>query len=230
MNEPAPPRPAEDLTAWNDAMVARYDIDAYYADAHPLVRWVEARRLRALDALAAAAPGERLLEVGCGGGHVLMRYPDQERWGIDLSSVMLERSARRVPGARLARASADRLPFASGSFDVVLCTEVLEHVPDPGAVVAELMRVAAPGARVVVSIPNEGLIDRTKRVLSRLWLLRGPLRRLAGEGNEWHLHAFDLRLLRQVCAGHARVARVRSVPFRMAPVRYVARLRPPARP
>src|SRR5581483_7985494 len=47
--------------------------------------------------------------------------------------------------------SADALPVADGTFDVVLCTQVLEHVPDPARVVRELRRVVAPGGRVLLS-------------------------------------------------------------------------------
>ncbi len=50
-------------------------------------------------------------------------------------------------------ASAEALPVADGSFDLVLCTQVLEHVPEPGAVLAECFRVLAPGGRVALTVP-----------------------------------------------------------------------------
>ncbi len=222
---PAPPETSREIAAWNEAMVDRYDIERYYEAAHPLVRWVERHRLEALRRLAAAQPGERLLEVGCGAGHVLARFEGVTRFAIDLSSAMLARTKRRLAGqARLAQAFADGLPFASGSFDVVLCTEVLEHTADPAAVIAELMRVARPGARVIVSVPNEKNIDRAKRFIRRMPVLSRMLSTLAAEGNEWHLHDFDLTLLRRTVAGTAHIAELVAVPGRLLPVRYVARL------
>ncbi|MGD8276564.1 MAG: methyltransferase domain-containing protein [Gemmatimonadota bacterium] len=213
------------FAAWNEEMVARYDIERYYERAHPVVRWLEARRLDALLRLAAPRPGERVLEVGCGAGHVLERFKTCERTGIDLSVSMLHRTRRRLGASvRLSRASADRLPFGDGAFDVVVCTEVLEHTPDPAAVLAELVRVAGPDGRVVVSIPNEGQIDRAKRVLRRTPLLRTWLRTLAAEGNEWHLHTFDLRLLRKVAGGAATIRRTVGIPNRLVPLRWVALL------
>jgi ubiquinone/menaquinone biosynthesis C-methylase UbiE len=220
-------RPDTDFVAWNEAMVERYDIDRYYERSHPLVRWVEARRLKALEAFASAQTGDRVLEVGCGAGHVLARFATANRTGIDLSSGMLERARRRLgPEVRLLRSQAERLPFADGSFDVVLCTEVLEHTNDPSQVISELLRVAGPDGRVIVSIPSEKNIDRAKRALSMIPILRRFLRSLADTGNEWHLHEFDLALLRQVSGrAHADIVRLKGVPSAVAPIRYVALLK-----
>jgi ubiquinone/menaquinone biosynthesis C-methylase UbiE len=210
---------------WNEAMVQRYDIDRYYREARGIVRWIEGKRLAALTRLADAHPRDRLLEVGCGGGHVLEHFSQARRFGVDLSENMLARAGKRLNGkAVLLRASADALPFRAGSFDIVLCTEVLEHVPDPAAVISELLRVSAPGARVVVSIPNERNIDRAKRVLRRTPLLSRMLRTLAAEGNEWHLHQFDWPMLERNVTGIARIRDRIAIPNRIMPVRYVASL------
>jgi ubiquinone/menaquinone biosynthesis C-methylase UbiE len=212
---------------WNETMVERYDIDRYYAESKGLVRWIERQRLAALIRLADVQPRDRLLEVGCGAGHVLQQFPQTRRTGIDLSANMLRRARARLNHTvSLLRGSADRLPCASGAFDVVLCTEVLEHVPDPSAVIGELMRVAAPGARVVVSIPNERNIDLAKRLLRRTPLLARMLRTLAEEGNEWHLHQFDWSLLERNLKGLARVAQRIAIPNPLLPIRYVASLEP----
>jgi ubiquinone/menaquinone biosynthesis C-methylase UbiE len=221
-----------ELAEWNERMVERYDIERYYRDAHPVVRWIE--RLR-LDAIVRLAGGDaaRVLEVGVGAGHVLARFAGRALTGLDLSPRMLERARGRLgEHAVLVRGSADALPFAAGSYDAVICTEVLEHTPEPAAVLRELVRVAGAGA-VVVSIPNEAMIDRAKRLIRRLPLVRNWLGRLAGEGNEWHLHHFDLPMLRRLAMGVAAIERVVATPNRLTPVRYVVRLRadgPPQAP
>lgn len=217
----------EDVARWNEEMVRRYDIERYYSDSHPLVRWIEERRLRLLHRCAAATAGDRVLEVGCGAGHVLHRFHGTDRTGVDLSPAMLQRARTRLgPAVRLLRGSAEALPLPDAAFDVIICTEVLEHVPHPDRAIAELMRVAAPGARIVVSIPNERNIDRAKRLIRALPVVRTLLRSLAGEGNEWHLHHFDAAYLRRMIAGHARIAELHPVPLPLMPVRYVALLRP----
>jgi ubiquinone/menaquinone biosynthesis C-methylase UbiE len=216
---------AREHADWNERMVERYDIESYYRDAHPIVRWVERRRLDAIDRLTAKARAARVLEVGVGAGHVLSRIEGAATTGLDLSPGMLARARRRLgEGTPLVRGSADALPFADGSYDAVICTEVLEHTPDPGSVLRELVRVAGKGA-VIVSVPNEAMIDRAKRLIARTPLLRSWLRTLAGEGNEWHLHDFDLPMLRRLATGVATIEMVIPVPGRLAPVRYVALLR-----
>lgn len=217
----------DDVVQWNEQMVRRYDIERYYRDSHAVVRWIERRRIDLLHRCAQAAAGDRVLEVGCGAGHVLARFAGCDRTGVDLSPAMLTRARARLGAdVRLLRGSAEALPLDDATCDVVLCTEVLEHVPHPGRAIAELMRVAAPGARVVVSIPNERNIDRAKAMIRALPILRGVLRTLAAEDNEWHLHRFDVALLRQVAAGTARIGAVHGVPFGVLPVRYVAVLHP----
>jgi ubiquinone/menaquinone biosynthesis C-methylase UbiE len=220
-------RTARELAEWNDEMVRRYDIERYYERSHPITRWLEQQRLRVLRGMAQPRAGERMLEVGCGAGHVLEKFEECKRTGIDLSSIMLERTARRLGNSiPLVQGSADSLPFRSGSFDIVVCTEVLEHTTDPAAVIEELMRVAGSSGRVIVSVPNEAMIDRAKATLRRIPVLRSMLRSLADEGNEWHLQNFDLPLLRDMAGGRARITQIRPIPNRLTPVRYVAELRP----
>lgn len=221
-------RSQRELAEWNDEMVRRYDIERYYERSHPITRWLEQQRLSVLRALASPRAGEHVLEVGCGAGHVLEKFAECRRTGIDLSPIMLERTRRRLGGdLPLSRASADALPFHDAAFDIVVCTEVLEHTTDPGKVMDELMRVAGPQGRVVVSVPNEAMIDRAKRVLRRIPILRSMLKSLAAEGNEWHLQTFDLKLLLELARGRASVTRIRPIPSALAPVRYVAELRAP---
>lgn len=218
------PRP-DDFAAWNEAMVERYDIDRYYERSHRVIRWLERRRLDLLYAVARPVRDDRVLEVGCGGGHVLERFAGLARTGVDMSPSMIGRSRRRLGSAvTLLRASAEDLPLDDHSFDVILCTEVLEHTREPWIVIEELMRVAAPGARVVVSIPNERNIDRAKRAIRSVPGARRLLRTLADEGNEWHLHRFDEPYLRHMISGIAEIRTLRGIPYDVVPIRLVALL------
>ena len=213
------------VSEWNEAMVDRYDIDRYYQDSHFIVRWIERRRIKLLQRYAAARPGDHVLEVGCGAGHVLATFPDVQRTGIDLSAAMLKRARKRLgKDVELMQSAAEHLPFADSTFDVVLCTEVLEHTVAPEKVILELMRVARPGGRVVVSIPNEAMIDRAKRISRGMPIIRTMLRTLADEGNEWHLHHFDRAKLREVTRGVAKIEQMHGVPNNALAVRYVALL------
>lgn len=108
----------------------------------------ELLRLRLL-ALAHLFRG-RILDLGCGGKpYALMLGSRVERWiGLDRRAVVAGATAADVFGSALA------VPFLTKSFDVVLCTQVLEHVPFPQTLFAEVKRVLKPGGHVIVSAPQ----------------------------------------------------------------------------
>jgi len=113
-------------------------------------------------------PGERVLDLGCGfGRHAFEAF----RRGADV--VAVDRSADEVAEvtkmfgamvaageaaptqlARAVRADLTALPFPDGSFDTVIASEVLEHIPNDADAIAEIARVVRPGGRVAVTVPR----------------------------------------------------------------------------
>jgi SAM-dependent methyltransferase len=105
--------------------------------------------------------GSRVLDLGCGDGAIAAAFAgaggrvvamDLDPWRVDNT----RRLADDQPGARLDVVSADghRLPFARDAFDLVILSDLIEHVKDPGRVMEEVTRVLAPGGAVYVSVPN----------------------------------------------------------------------------
>ncbi|MFC0625857.1 class I SAM-dependent methyltransferase [Kribbella deserti] len=118
------------------------------------------RRKAAYDRLAElceAETGEKVLDVGCGTGYLTRRLkaavgPGGAVTGVDPSRPMLEYAVRHVPTCYFQEASAQALPFAEGSFDLVASSLAIHHVP-PGQqpeAFRELRRVLRPGGRVVI--------------------------------------------------------------------------------
>lgn len=111
-------------------------------------------------------PGQRLLDLGCGEGrHALTAYlkPGVEVFGVDLSAGDLGTAVERIddmadydPEGRVQFLQGDalRLPFADASFDRVICSEVLEHIPNYLSVLEEIDRVLKPGGKLCVSVPR----------------------------------------------------------------------------
>ena len=110
-----------------------------YAVRAPLVRWLREQAVDAHEALGSY----RLLDVGCG------QKPYEQLFAPFVSSYVgvdpVENPLAELQG------SVEALPVADASFDVVLCSQVLEHCDHPGRAVRELRRVAAPGGRVLAS-------------------------------------------------------------------------------
>ena len=116
-----------------------------------------ARRARLLFEDLDPRPGERVLDCGCGiGFHLLLLAAVR-----GLAAPGVDTDIRRLRQARLgparppvAGAALPRLPFRDGTFDKILASEVLEHVTDDRAALAELFRVLKPGGVLAVSVPH----------------------------------------------------------------------------
>ena len=111
--------------------------------------------------LGVLAPGERVLDVGCGAGTdslvaAQMVAPGGHVTGLDMTPEMLAKaraSAREagIGNAEFIEADAEDLPFADESFDVVISNGVIDLIPDKDAVFSEIFRVLAPGGRLQIA-------------------------------------------------------------------------------
>jgi ubiquinone/menaquinone biosynthesis C-methylase UbiE len=216
-----------DFVSWNEEMVQKYDPESYHLHSGLAIRLIETLRVDAIKAAIQSQPHDRILEVGVGAGNVLEKIEQGRLTGIDISETVLAKAKRRLKNcqAELIKGNAQALPFSDGVFNKVICTEVLEHVEDPRKVIEEMRRIAETGAVIVVSIPNEGLINRLKKLLFTLRL--NAL--LSGKGytvpnrmdDEWHLHSFDINLLRETLQGKLSIVKVKAIPSALLPLRYV---------
>jgi SAM-dependent methyltransferase len=109
--------------------------------------------------------GMRVLDAGCGSGRHLceaFRTPGVDVAGIDLNWIDLGKakgflsllSREKKGNWSIAHADVVKIPYADRSFDVVVCSEVLEHIADNKAAVKELVRVLKPGGDLVVTVPR----------------------------------------------------------------------------
>ena len=137
---------------------------------------------------------ERVLDAGCGEGETIERLGPllpHPVTGVDLNPDSVRFATSRLPEDRFDTADLLALPFDDGSFDLVLCLEVLEHVPDPRPALAELARVSS--SDLILSVPHEP------------WFRLGSLARgkyLSGLGNHpEHVNHWNPRTFRDFLSG-----------------------------
>jgi SAM-dependent methyltransferase len=178
---------------------------AKYESGNPVVQRLLGRFFGRVEAAVAPLGAESVLDAGCGEGEALHRLaavlPGRVA-AVDLEDRCVAEVRARFPAVEASRGSVTDLAFADASFDLVLCLEVLEHLDDPAAAVAELARVSS--RHVVVSVPYEP------------WFRLGNLLRgnhLAGLGNHpEHVNHFNRASLRRLLETSLDVAEV-SVAF-----------------
>ena len=144
------------------------------------------------DALKVGQPGARVLDVGCGVGQVVSNLlrAGYDAFGVDVSEPNIQLAARVSPNCRLY--DGRKLPFEDNSFSAAGALNVLEHVDEAEAFIADVVRVVAPGGKLVLSSPN----------FFRAVGFRDYHPKMRGLGNKW----------RNWCRLRAKCRQMRSAP------------------
>jgi SAM-dependent methyltransferase len=151
--------------------------------------------------------GDRVLDMGCGRGFFLNLmghlFPGAAVTGVELDRPLLPRARAHVPGAQVVNGTVYRLPFADGSFDKVVFTEVIEHIPDDAAALRELYRVLAPGGVMGLTTPHANYpflwdpINKALEITMGRHIQTGPLAGIWAN----HVRLYTVEGLAQLAAG-----------------------------
>jgi SAM-dependent methyltransferase len=163
----------------------------------PVERLKQAARLRVLGELVRDQAFGRALVVGCGSGNDVTVPPAETVVALDLSLVGVRAARDERPSAQYLQADGTKLPFASGTFDVVMCSEVIEHIAAPECLVAEIARVLRANGCLILSIPNWISWWGLARKLGE-WILRRPVTSGGQPIDNW----FTLHRLQDVLTAH----------------------------
>ncbi len=200
MREAPPPLPANERQ-WQNQIGGRLQVRAY---ARAGTREVLDRQHQRIAALLALAPGMRVLDVGCGVGHLLSwrtRHAPAHYHGLDLSWNSV-RSARAAGLRDVSVGDAEQLPFRDGAYDRVVCNGSAHHLPDLPAALREIHRVLRPGGWLVLHEPVDSPVTGAIR---HALFRRSPYESPADLS---HKHAFTKALVERALheTGFAEVA------------------------
>ncbi|MBI4536539.1 MAG: glycosyltransferase [candidate division NC10 bacterium] len=184
-----------------------------------------------LDRLRPPGPLGRLLDVGCGGGHLLAAAAERGWSGLGTDLSYQACGVTRSSGLTALQADCAELPFRDGCVEAVSLINVLDHGLDPLRTVHEAYRVLRPGGRLVIRIPNASFHRPWVKLLTSLG---PPVRRLGWDGYPiLHLFAFTPTSLRRLVTRVGfRVVAMQNSPLAAEGVRstdgWLGALAPPA--
>lgn len=170
-------------------------------NANPVILYEQELRAKTVLELLKVKPGERVLDIGCGNARDIASISQSggQVVGVDISEGMVEAARREINciGIRdviLQVGDATCLDFPDDFFDKILCSEVIEHIPDVSRALREMRRVLRPGGSLVLSTPNKG----SWYGFERYWIWERLLRRTWPHPcDEWRNMAEVLTLLEQ---------------------------------
>lgn len=154
-------------------MAVSYDAKYFQAQLNKSDAKVAFQYGRLLDFIGPLAPDARILDAGCGAGPALrfLKTRGFVPFGSDLIEYPLHQAHQLVPDARLIQCDSNHpLPFRDDSFDVILLSEVIEHVESPTFTLQECLRVLRANGAVAMTTPNLWDVRRIYYpALSKVW-------------------------------------------------------------
>ena len=146
-------------------------MDKLYNSTHPLVRFTHRDRLRSIVNQIPGKTGLKIVDGGCGEGHLLEKIVEGRRgndyFGIDITESALKDAEVRCPHAQYQCGNLSHTGYPDRFFDVVTCTEVIEHIYEWRQILMEFHRILKPEGRLIITFPNEVLWTASRFLLGR---------------------------------------------------------------
>jgi 2-polyprenyl-3-methyl-5-hydroxy-6-metoxy-1,4-benzoquinol methylase len=207
------------LESWGDSLSSADELYDYYAEireedlARRHTAENRARQLELLEGIQRHAPGRKLLDVGCGDGQLLETAGDAgwDAMGVDLSEAAIDLCQKRGLNATCTDFFSDSLD--EERFDVIVMSELIEHVPEPQRFMKRAAELLRPGGILYLTTPNFGSLAR--RALGESWSVVHPE----------HIGYFEKATLRAMACDGAGLREVRIDANNISPSTIVAWLK-----
>ena len=124
-------------------------MEKIYSSKNPLVRYIHTSRLNKIIKEIPKIKNLKILDAGCGEGHFLFKiskiFNEAKLYGSDITPIALESAEKRVEKVKFTLENLNNLNYEDDFFDIIICTEVIEHILDYEKVLGELKRVLKKG-------------------------------------------------------------------------------------
>jgi SAM-dependent methyltransferase len=190
--------------------------DTLYNSKNPTRRWLHvSRREQIMQALREAAPLERALEVGPGSGVYLPLLSELAQTVVASDIARARELAATRPNLEVVLDDIVASGLPSASFDLVLCSEVIEHIPDPAGALASMHRILRPGGKLLLSTPHRfsplelagriaflpGIVDIVRRIYREPILPTGHISLMSAGAARRRLRDAGFRIERSWATG-----------------------------
>jgi 2-polyprenyl-3-methyl-5-hydroxy-6-metoxy-1,4-benzoquinol methylase len=215
---------------WNEEMYKKHGNENRYEHPNFFIRYNALKRVRSIIFFLNAKKTDDILELGCGAGLVMKQVKEYKSLtGIDVSQTALREASKNLKGKEkvsLLKGDVQNLKNLKikKKFDRIICAEVIEHVPKPIKVIDTILRVSKKDSDIIITIPNEDLINLIFRVFKFF-----RIQRIFGDvaiKMDWHLHEFNLKKFKKLVKGKLIIIKVRRNPFWFFPLSYVVKCKP----
>lgn len=206
------------LAQWNNQMVKKYHSKGtLFESKNILLRTIEKMRLKKIIQLAQLHKNDLVLDLGCGEGFLISLIADSPKKvvGLDISKIALNRAKEILKDKKkveLRWGNAEALSLPNESFDKIICSEMLEHTPQPRKAMEEIYRVLKNNGLLIISVPDEKRIQSIMK-MGRILNLNKYLNTCREkEKYEWHLHQANKKFITNISKGLFKIQKIYRTP------------------
>jgi len=143
------------------------------------------------------SPNNCIIEIGCEGGNLLVElekvFPNADIIGVDISRIALGDAMKKTRNSTLMQHDITKSPFKINGQDVIICSEVLEHIPSPNDLKAiqNISKMAGKDSIIIITVPYETLKNAAKRFLKVIGLMKILFPGIEESKSEWHVQDYS---------------------------------------
>lgn len=200
---------------WNDLMFSRHPTP--YSG---IAGWIERQRVRAILTYISNYTNSsnfKLLEIGCEAGNLLsairQAFPQAQLTGFDISEKALQQAKSKLiaPPIHLIHGDITQVPNLSTDFDIIVCSETLEHIPDYQAALLNIASLGNSGSIFIFTVPLESLKNKIKKLLNQLGLFDLFFRGIEKGMSEWHVNDFSKKAFLELLSQHFEILKYNQI-------------------